>query len=133
MAIKFQNRMLLSFCVGAGRFGLKETIGDMENFKWAIDTIHNLAALVGSAWEPREKSVWIPPEITYIKVNVQASYYEQDGYGSMRVVLRDQATWYWFAQNASTMEALALRDGIRLTLEHLKVIMKVMLKMLREC
>ena len=86
--------MLLSFCVGVGQFGLKETIGKMENFKWAIDAIHDLAALVGSkaTREPREKSVWIRPEI--IKVNVDASYYEQDGYGSMRVVLRDQATWY---------------------------------------
>ena len=132
---KFQNRMLLPFCVGAGRFGLKETIGDMENFKWAIDTIHDLAALVGlkTARELREKSVWIPPEITYNKVNVDPSYYEQDGYGSTGVVIWDhiealvQSTSNFginFAQNASTMEALALGDGIRLALGHLKVIIE---------
>ena len=78
----------------------------------------------------REKSVWIRPEI--IKVNVDASYYQQDGYGSTGVVLRDhieamvqaQAIWYRFAQNAGTMEALALRGGIHVALGHLKVIIE---------
>ena len=67
----------------------------------------------------------MPPIGNYIKVNVDAGFDERTGSGTTGVVLRNatgnlfraQALWYEFAADDRSMEALALRDGLRLASE----------------
>jgi hypothetical protein len=68
-----------------------------SSVKWAIDTSHDLAALQGSKTirEPWVKSVWLPPIITCIKVNVDACYYEQEGHVVLELFFGTIAE-HWF-------------------------------------
>lgn len=73
----------------------------------------------------RENTSWLPAEETFIKVNIDASYSGNLAHGDTWVVIRNhngeliraQAIWYQYAQNARFMKALAIRDGIRLAMD----------------
>ena len=73
----------------------------------------------------RENTSWLPAEETFIKVNIDASYSGNLAHGDTGMVIRNhngeliraQAIWYRYTQNARFMEALATRDCIRLAMD----------------
>ena len=89
--------------------------------RWAVDIACDLAT---PPKIPKEKGTrkWTPPAANNIKINVDAGFDESSRSGSTGVIIRNhygeiiraQALWYEFAADARSMEALALRDGIRL-------------------
>lgn len=95
--------------------------------RWSIDTTMDLANAGKDVRKKTQKMKvqWKPPEIGVIKVNVDASFFEQNGNGGTGVVVRDhggqllcaQALWYEFVAGPHVMEAYAIRDGLRLALQ----------------
>ena len=68
---------------------------------------------------------WTPPKKEVLKVNTDASFDVDTSSGSTGVVVRDyrgamlrgQALWYDHVSSARVMEAVAIRDGVRLAVE----------------
>lgn len=65
---------------------------------------------------------WSKPNPGFLKLNVNASFYEEPGMGSTAAILRNthgtfvvgKCTFYQHVANAGTTEALAMKDGLHL-------------------
>ena len=65
---------------------------------------------------------WVKPNPKFVKVNVDAAYYQDEGMGATSVIIRDEkgnfiaATCKFipFAADVVTTEAMAMRDGLEL-------------------
>lgn len=98
----------------------------MQSVKWAIDSVMDLAN-AGKVRKPKEprKVKWEPLKEGVMKLNVDASFDEGSNQGSTGRVIRDmmgmliraQALWYDFAASPRSMEAEAIRDGVRMATE----------------
>jgi hypothetical protein len=95
--------------------------------KWAMETTYDLAQLgnMKQPKVPKVKSVWRKPNKGTVKINVDAGFTDLDRQGTTGVVVRDhngrlivgQALWYEHAASSLIMEAMAIRDGVRLALD----------------
>jgi ribonuclease HI len=98
-----------------------------ESVRWVMDTIFDLAQLgkKQANKEAKPKPQWTRPRVGTLKINVDACFKEDLRQGSTGLVIRDhdgrliqgQALWYESAGGAMIMEALALRDGVRLAID----------------
>jgi hypothetical protein len=95
---------------------------------WARDTAFDLWQIMHKANEvPLEHIVvrWKPPEIDWMKCNVDGAYYPTEGSGATGLVLRDhrgafagaRARWQKHSLNALSMEAQAVREGMEFALD----------------
>jgi hypothetical protein len=70
----------------------------------------------------KTKARWLPPAAGFLKINTSASFMDDTLPGSMGLEIRNhqgnlvyaQAIWYEHATSARSVEALAIRDAIRL-------------------
>ena len=98
-----------------------------ESVKWTADIAMDLSILgrASNTLSQKIKSKWQPPVIGIFKMNVDAGFRVEADEGSTGAILRDhagimrrgQAIWYGNAANALAMEALAVRDGVKLAYE----------------
>ena len=75
---------------------------------------------------PKAVEHWRPPQQGWIKCNVDASFFAEEGRGASGAVLRDhegrrpcgrRARWYDHCLNAMATEALACRDGVQFAID----------------
>jgi hypothetical protein len=74
---------------------------------------------------PKEKRKWEPPDQSYLKINVDATFDVDTHQGGTGLgvgdheskLMRAQAIWYEHGLSAMTMESLAIRDGVQLALD----------------
>ena len=95
---------------------------------WARDTAFDLWQILHSKNGnrlARDVLRWKPPEIDWMKCNVDGAYYPVDGSGAIGLVLRDhrgafvgvRARWQNHSLDALSMEAQAAKEGIEFALE----------------
>jgi ribonuclease HI len=95
-----------------------------EAVKWTTDITIDLTAIAPTRCGSisQESLRWKPPVHDIVKFNVDAGFDAASGEGSSGLLIRDhagsllraQAIWYGNVSNCLTMEALAVRDGVRL-------------------
>ncbi|KAK1684139.1 hypothetical protein QYE76_044987 [Lolium multiflorum] len=95
-----------------------------ESVKWTVDIAMDLSiiGMSNSKQTHKKRPKWKPPSEGVVKLNVDAGFSESSGEGMTGLVMRDhtgdlvrgQAVWYARAANALIMEAMAVRDGVRL-------------------
>lgn len=94
------------------------------SFRWTTSVLAIVGNYVKSITQRRElnEHKWKRPEARFIKVNVDASYHEEEGSGATAAIIRDekgrfiaaQCKFIRFAADAVTTEAMAMRDGLNL-------------------
>jgi hypothetical protein len=97
-----------------------------QSVKWTTDITRDLAesksVRVKTIVHPKRRPKWTLPAEGVIKINVDASFDLNKGEGSSGLVarnhegvlLRGHANWYSHGANSLTIEALAVRDGVKL-------------------
>jgi ribonuclease HI len=95
-----------------------------ESVKWTVDIDMDLSiiGMSNSKQTHKKRPKWKPPSEGVVKLNVDAGFSKSSGEGTTGLVMRDhagdlvrgQAVWYAHAANALIMEAIAVRDGVRL-------------------
>lgn len=96
--------------------------------QWAADLAFDLRQAThsqSSVTEPRAVPRWERPPLGWIKCNTDGVFYEQTGQGATGAVLRDgagafirgSAKWYDHCLDALTLEAIACRDGLALSVQ----------------
>jgi ribonuclease HI len=98
-----------------------------DSVRWALEVSFDLSnsGRERNKKAPKTKVRWKLPDDGVIKINTDASFLERTMTGSSGLVVRDhtgallraQALWYDNAANVQLMEAIALRDGVRLAVE----------------
>jgi ribonuclease HI len=95
-----------------------------ESVKWTIDIVTDLSieGQARGASTPKKRASWQPPKEGILKLNVDASFQISTGEGASGLVVRDhvgilkrgQAIMYENVSTVLIMEALAIRDGVKL-------------------
>ncbi|KAK1620057.1 hypothetical protein QYE76_025574 [Lolium multiflorum] len=95
-----------------------------QSVKWTADITRDLAesVRVKTSGHPERRSKWRRPKEGVIKINVDAGFDLNNGEGSSGLIVRDhdsamlrgQAIWYSHGASSLTMEALAVRDDVKL-------------------
>jgi ribonuclease HI len=95
-----------------------------ESVRWVLETTIDLARTgkEKAKKSPKTKARWLPPAAGFLKINTDASFMDDTLSGSTGLVIRNhqgnlvyaQAIWYEHAASARSVEALAIRDAIRL-------------------
>lgn len=96
--------------------------------QWAVDTAFDLwrtGAEAGRIISPKPMDCWRPPDSDVVMVNVDGAFQRETNHGASAAIMRDKsgaliaakARWYPAAASALTMEASAIRDGIKMAWE----------------
>jgi ribonuclease HI len=95
--------------------------------RWALETTYDLAQLGRKkvSTQPKQVARWVKPASDVVKINVDASFFEDDHMGATGLVVRDsfgalilaQARWMEHAANPLVMEALAILAGVHLAID----------------
>jgi hypothetical protein len=98
-----------------------------DSVRWVMHTTIDLSQVGKEKVEriPKKKECWKAPEEGVIKINTDASFFDTTMSGGTGLVVRDHrgslirghAIWYEHAANALMMEARAILDGARLSME----------------
>lgn len=98
----------------------------MQSVRWVIDSVMDSTS-AGKVSKPKQSKQikWNPPDEGVMKINVDASFDDVSCQGSTGLVIRDregallhaQTLWYNFAASSQSMEAEAIRDGVRMAIE----------------
>lgn len=95
-----------------------------QSVKWTADITMdlNISGRSSASATRKSEAKWYAPVGDVLKLNVDASYVPHTSEGATGLLLRDhegkmlrgQAIWYGHAASTLIMEALAVRDGVRL-------------------
>jgi hypothetical protein len=95
-----------------------------NSVRWVMDVTLDLSisGKENSGNRGRSHAHWLPPDQGVTKINVDASFTEASHEGATGAavrghdgqLIRAQALWYSHTSSAFSMEAIAIRDGVRL-------------------
>lgn len=87
--------------------------------QWAVDTAFDLwrtGAEAGRIISPKPMDCWRPPDSDVVMVNVDGAFQRETNHGASAAIMRDKSGAL-IAASALTMEASAIRDGIKMAWE----------------